>query len=303
MVWDERLLGGLSTYGLDKLLEVRRYKGFKFEVRSKDASKNKHSRCIGLSMNGHEIVGELPREVSLVPGGHLFVLSRDVLTGIGLRRLGLEIRDTLLVLGIEGLSFAFLCRKPLEGTVAENVLRHGQGGLWIDGCRLSTGESPSVKRREAAAKSGKAGHLTSGICGEEAKRLGRMRANRDPLVSITHYVAVRAGESLGRWPTNLVLIHTPECRKAGTEQIPAWVCQEGCSVLALDRQSGTLTSGAGAIRQKTHQTTSMAGSLGGPRGVEEVCYGDEGGASRFYPQFASQVEFMDWLVRLLKGVE
>ena len=31
-----------------------------------------------------------------------------------------------------------LCRKPLIGTLAENVLKHGVGGLNIDGCRVGT---------------------------------------------------------------------------------------------------------------------------------------------------------------------
>ena len=31
-----------------------------------------------------------------------------------------------------------VCRKPLEGTVAANVLAHGTGGLNIDGCRVGT---------------------------------------------------------------------------------------------------------------------------------------------------------------------
>jgi site-specific DNA-methyltransferase (adenine-specific) len=30
----------------------------------------------------------------------------------------------------------WLCRKPLAGTIAENVLQHGTGGLNIDGCRI-----------------------------------------------------------------------------------------------------------------------------------------------------------------------
>jgi site-specific DNA-methyltransferase (adenine-specific) len=31
-----------------------------------------------------------------------------------------------------------MARKPVEGTVAENVLKHGTGGINIDGCRIST---------------------------------------------------------------------------------------------------------------------------------------------------------------------
>ena len=39
-----------------------------------------------------------------------------------------------------------MARKPLEGTVAENVLKHGTGGINIDGCRidLSEGDDPRL---------------------------------------------------------------------------------------------------------------------------------------------------------------
>ena len=40
-----------------------------------------------------------------------------------------------------------LARKPLDGTVAANVLKHGTGGLNIDACRISTnGENLAVER-------------------------------------------------------------------------------------------------------------------------------------------------------------
>jgi len=38
-----------------------------------------------------------------------------------------------------------LCRKPFKGTVAENVLKWGTGGLNIDGCRVETNEDTSRK--------------------------------------------------------------------------------------------------------------------------------------------------------------
>ena len=38
-----------------------------------------------------------------------------------------------------------LARKPLEGTVAENVLKHGCGGLNVDGCRIKTGKQPGKR--------------------------------------------------------------------------------------------------------------------------------------------------------------
>ena len=42
-----------------------------------------------------------------------------------------------------------LCRKPLDGTVAQNVMTHGTGGINIDGCRvnLADSESPEDFRR------------------------------------------------------------------------------------------------------------------------------------------------------------
>src|SRR5699024_786446 len=39
-----------------------------------------------------------------------------------------------------------LCRKPLDGTVANNVLAHGVGGLNIDACRVPSGESGTAGR-------------------------------------------------------------------------------------------------------------------------------------------------------------
>lgn len=56
----------------------------------------------------------------------------------------------------------WLCRKPLEGTVAQNVLRHGTGGLNIDGCRIEpTGE--------------RADKVTANV--ERATQLGRWPSN------------------------------------------------------------------------------------------------------------------------------
>jgi len=37
-----------------------------------------------------------------------------------------------------------MARKPLEGTVADNVLKHGTGGINIDGCRIQTDEKLNI---------------------------------------------------------------------------------------------------------------------------------------------------------------
>jgi site-specific DNA-methyltransferase (adenine-specific) len=71
-----------------------------------------------------------------------------------------------------------LARKPLIGTVADNVLTHGTGGLNIDGSRVE-GEVPSVPMAE---------WTRSGTTGSSDKRNGEM--------SQPH--------SQGRWPANFI---------------------------------------------------------------------------------------------------
>ncbi|WP_016895888.1 DNA-methyltransferase [Mycobacteroides abscessus] len=70
-----------------------------------------------------------------------------------------------------------VARKPLSGTVAQNVLEHGAGALNIDACRVTTGDAlvrPSVQRHD------------NEVLG---KGLG----------------AGAQVEPAGRWPTNVVL--------------------------------------------------------------------------------------------------
>lgn len=73
-----------------------------------------------------------------------------------------------------------VARKPLIGTVAENVLAHGTGALNIDGCRIGTQE---MKR------------TTSN--GEVLSDNGSM--------SGANYVRIDAGTATGRWPANVIL--------------------------------------------------------------------------------------------------
>lgn len=77
-----------------------------------------------------------------------------------------------------------LARKPLDGTVAENVLAHGTGALNIDGCRIESDEVRPV-------------HEHTGRTGD--KFGAGLEGSR------------RTGETttIGRWPANLV--HDGSC--------------------------------------------------------------------------------------------
>lgn len=74
-----------------------------------------------------------------------------------------------------------LARKPLQGSVAANVLKHGTGALGIDACRIAI-HSETTSRREG--KSPKSNGITMG--------------------THWHGCGVSGGNSLGRFPSNLL---------------------------------------------------------------------------------------------------
>jgi hypothetical protein len=73
-----------------------------------------------------------------------------------------------------------LARKPLDGTVAANVLKHGVGGLNVDGCRVD-GAPPSVPQPVFKSPTGRIYGMKTG-----EGRNGEM------------------SQATGRWPANLI---------------------------------------------------------------------------------------------------
>lgn len=197
-----------------------------------------------------------------------------------------------------------VARKPLIGTVAANVLQHGTGALNIDACRVaSPGETIEQHGRLGSPRL-----IFNGDVDVEAPRergqsegqaLGRWPAN----VVLTHAadcvrvgmqkVKAITGTAAGRMAGNN---DTPvygggyagstnagaPTGYGGMEDVAVYDCAPDCPVAEMDRQSGARTSGVPGFRQKEHETTAMAGSLGGARDVRETGYGDTGGASRFF---------------------
>ena len=82
-----------------------------------------------------------------------------------------------------------LARKPLIGTIAENVLKYGTGGINVDGCRVEMidREAYEAKQRTFKGATGKAG---------KASWKNSSPLN-DPETSIEN-------SKLGRWPANLI---------------------------------------------------------------------------------------------------
>lgn len=141
-------------------------------------------------------------------------------------------------------------------TTVANVLEHGTGALNVDACRteaaggLATGGSPR-------------GHRSSlPMNADQAVTESRERSPEHPG---------------GRWPTNILLGHGPNCIDDGE-------CQPECPVAEMDAQSGVLRARgnrAPTIAQKG--ATGVYGEYSGA--MLDHGPGDSGGASRFFPVF------------------
>ncbi|MFF8817306.1 DNA methyltransferase [Leucobacter sp. NPDC015123] len=134
-------------------------------------------------------------------------------------------------------------RKPLEGTVAANVLRHGTGAINIDASRI--GDEKRVNS---------AGGVSS------LQRVSRVSAGYRE--NVTKSVGV-ASAVTGRFPSNVLL--------------------DESQAAALDEQSGVLTSGLMKARteRKPRKGGTIYGA--DQRNITAGdTYADSGGASRFF---------------------
>ncbi len=145
-----------------------------------------------------------------------------------------------------------LARKPLgEKTVAANVLKHGTGGLNIDGGRIE-GQKRSPNFRDPASK---------GIWSGAEQQVGW-------------------DNTQGRWPANLILQHGDDC---SDDQ-----CVPGCPVAELDAQSGVLSSGKlQAHHRKEGRSRIGTFEIRNRTDEPREFGGDKGGASRFFYQAKS----------------
>lgn len=105
-----------------------------------------------------------------------------------------------------------LARKPLDGTVADNVLVHGVGGLNIDACRFRSGDPMWPGPNEGVTKT--------------------TARNASPTATSYELPAKPEtqtdGQRIGRFPANLVHCSKPSRteREAGCEHLPGMVRSE-----------------------------------------------------------------------------
>lgn len=160
-----------------------------------------------------------------------------------------------------------LARKPLDGTVAANVLAHGAGALNIDGCRIEAGD-------KTPAPVGQFGGSEIGPTG--------LRGVRDG-----------AADGLGRWPANIV--------HDGSPKVVAAFPEVGASSAAPRRNSAaahnaTSSMGKSAGDWVTHGHADAGGSAA--RFFYSAKADDDDRLGSKHPT-VKPVDLMQWLCRLV----
>jgi len=194
-----------------------------------------------------------------------------------------------------------IIRKPLDGTVVNNVLTHGCGGLNIDESRIKTTDSTfRTQKPQNNGGSMNDGEWKGGVTGSEKGRwpanliLNHLEGCRQD--GIKRVKGIGGGASSGDnafgqdagWnahqnrPTNI----TRQMDKDGKETVANWVCETGCPVRALDEQSGVSRSavrvgGVGENLDPTKEGWRFKRAEGG--------YTDNGGATRFFKSIQSDL--------------
>jgi len=194
--------------------------------------------------------------------------------------------------------------KPRDGTYANNALTWDVAGLWVDGARVGyqsdSDKASATPQGECTARSGRLAGKNQG---------GGTRGTFE------------RPEQKGRWPANLILSHTPECRlvgmkkvdgyqinrwddgakpfgggaghpyitedrsdEEGKETVESWECAPNCPIRLLDEQSGERpVSGAAKTGRPAQYSKERSGvtTFDAQKGNGPL-HNDTGGASRFF---------------------
>ena len=200
----------------------------------------------------------------LRPGAHVAVRASPTQlpdSGLALRLAGFEIRDTIAHIVGDRIVWWILARKPLDGTVAQNVLEHGVGGLNIDASRVES----EPRRIENYASKGREGMMSHGFAG------GAGHSGRERTARIEH---------AGRFPANVLL--------------------DEHAAKEMDEQSGWQKDGTAVNRNKYNEAYKPHSVYGEYRNGErpDITYGGGGGASRFFP-LLDEDGAENWIRRLI----
>jgi site-specific DNA-methyltransferase (adenine-specific) len=177
-----------------------------------------------------------------------------------------------------------MARKPLIGTVADNVLEYGVGGLNIDGCRIGT---EKISAHHAPKGTFAGGEEDRGSSKDYYDNEGRFPANiifectcENPKVVADKY-DIRAYNDY----KNTFQSYEENDKDKGEYEIKDVETTKvihtdpNCPCYILDEQSGTTKSG---FNPNADTKQYKGGVFGGGETNETTGYTDKGGASRFF---------------------
>jgi hypothetical protein len=102
-----------------------------------------------------------------------------------------------------------IVRKPLDGTIGANIVKHGTGTLHIDACRVAHASPEDLADHQATVAAIKE---RGGVMGNSWKNDSDLSGASDVNLD-------------GRWAPNFLLVHDARCRKVGTSAVkanPTW---------------------------------------------------------------------------------
>jgi site-specific DNA-methyltransferase (adenine-specific) len=186
-----------------------------------------------------------------------------------------------------------IARKPLEGTVAENVLKHSTGALNVDGCRIEADDPPeNVTTGEGFSKGkfmGNQGRGEGTIQGEdwEMPNGGRWPAN----VIFDRPMAERLNEQSG--DLSSTRIGNPNDPKRGGDSDPVWGMSDGEKTHDFRDEGGA----ARYFKTIRYHPEDNVGFFYCPKAKsKEKNWGTENGNGHVT---VKPIELMSYLVRLL----
>lgn len=168
-----------------------------------------------------------------------------------------------------------LARKPLDGTVAENVLKWGTGALNIDGCRYGYGERSGWPGPQEVKD------YRAGVYGEANRHGIYGSRDRGPAQDGDHPKSARHS-TLGRWPANVYA-----CPKASRAEREA-----GCGHLPASTAADVTGREPGSAGLNSPRAGIRAGSSTRPGAGGEIRNG--------HPT-VKPAALMAWLCRLVAG--
>lgn len=159
-----------------------------------------------------------------------------------------------------------LAQKPYEGKPFMDMMETGAGALWIDGGRLET-DNNLIRVRNGMESLHKEGI-------RQGNRKTNSYENSEPILS---------GSDNGRWPSNFVLSHSPECNED--------TCADDCPVKMLNIP---MKAGGSVTPKGTPKTDLVYGKYDGYYSFSS--YGDNGNLSRIFFQADWKLEIYEKLM-------